>query len=64
MSTLEVATLFSTPDDGVLLQDCHPLAATHGGLVGILVPNLYVFAKAGEMLVPKDGPQVRRRTHP
>jgi hypothetical protein len=56
--TLEVATLFSTPDDGVLLQDCHPLAPSHGGLVGILVPNLLVFGRVGELLVRKEGSQV------
>jgi len=41
----EVATLFSTPDDGLLLQETHQLDAKHDGLVGIHVPNIYVLPK-------------------
>ena len=40
---IEVTTLFSTPLDGVLIQETHQLPQVFEGLIGIHVPNLYVF---------------------
>eukprot|EP01012_Entosiphon_sulcatum_P045924 TRINITY_DN6146_c0_g1_i1.p1 TRINITY_DN6146_c0_g1~~TRINITY_DN6146_c0_g1_i1.p1 ORF type:complete len:1449 (+),score=295.84 TRINITY_DN6146_c0_g1_i1:53-4399(+) len=44
-SRIEVATLFASPDKGVVLQDSFPLDKNVTALVGLAVPNLYFYAR-------------------
>jgi len=59
---LEVATLFSTSDDGVLFQEHHTLEPGTEGVVGIRVPYLYLYKKNNgeQSFTTRDGPYIKR----
>eukprot|EP01006_Ploeotia_vitrea_P038293 TRINITY_DN66224_c9_g3_i2.p1 TRINITY_DN66224_c9_g3~~TRINITY_DN66224_c9_g3_i2.p1 ORF type:complete len:1410 (+),score=219.44 TRINITY_DN66224_c9_g3_i2:87-4316(+) len=44
-SRIEVATLFASPEKGVVLQDSLPLDRNVTALIGLSVPNLYFYAR-------------------
>eukprot|EP00854_Cymbomonas_tetramitiformis_P005426 gene5426-6578_t len=58
---VEVTTLFSTPDDGVLFQEQHQLDPEMEGCVGLKVPFIFFFKKVqGDMGgAQMDGPCVK-----